>query len=79
MKAITLCATFDGEHIRLEDDFAIPREARLLVTVLPSDRETVRRDWRAFAAQSLAFACGENEPDYPDSCVQDPNPAYEGR
>jgi hypothetical protein len=79
MKAITLSATFDGERIRLEDDFAIPKHARLLVTVLPAEIETERRDWQAFASQSLLRAYGDNEPEYPDTCLKEPNPAYEGR
>lgn len=79
MKTITLTATFDGERIRLEDDFPIPKNARLLVTVVPDELERERGDWAAIAAQSLARAYGENEPDYPDSCVKEPNPHYEGR
>lgn len=79
MKTITLTATFDGERIRLEDDFPLPKNARLLVTVLPEGADTERRDWLAFASQSLARAYGENEPEYPDSCVKEPNPLYEGR
>lgn len=78
MKTITLTATFDGERIRLEDDFPLTKNARLLVTVLPDD-DAERRDWLAFASQSLARAYGDNEPDYPDSCVKEPNPLYEGR
>jgi hypothetical protein len=79
MKTITLTATFDGERIRLEDDFPLTKNARLLVTVLPDDDAAERRDWLTFASQSLARAYGDNEPDYPDSCVKEPNPLYEGR
>jgi len=79
MKAITLSATFDGERIRLEDDFAIPKHARLLVTVLPSGVEAERHAWRALASHSLASAYGKDEPEYSDSCVNEPNSAYDGR
>jgi len=81
MKAITLTATFDGEHIRLEDDHVLPKNARLLVTVLPPDDELAkeRADWLLFAAQGLARAYGPDEPEYPDSCIKERNPLYEGR
>ena len=80
MKTITLSATFDGERIRLEDDHPLPKNARLLVTVLPevaSDAD--RAAWIQIAGQNLSRAYGEREPDYPDACVKEPNPFYEGR
>ena len=82
MKAITLSATFDGDRIRLEDDFPIPKNARLLVTVLPesADDEKAFRDfWRQIGAQSLSRAYGPNEPDYTLDMVREPNPEYENR
>jgi hypothetical protein len=79
MKTITLSATFDGEHIRLEDDFPIPKNARLLVTILPEVGDEDRGDWLAFAAQSLARAYGPDEPEYTTDMVKEPNPLYEGR
>jgi len=79
MKAITLSATFDGEHIRLEENFPLTKNARLLVTVLPDDLDSERQEWTAFAMQGLARAYGDHEPEYPDSCVREPNPKYEGR
>jgi hypothetical protein len=81
MKALTFSATFDGEHIRLEDDHVLPKNARLLVTVLPDNDEFAkeRADWLALSAQGLARAYGPNEPDYPDSCIKERNPLYEGR
>lgn len=82
MKTITLTATFDGEYIRLEDDFPIPKNARLLVTVLPNaaDADPAFRDfWQKLSAQSLAGAYGPNEPDYTLDMVQEPNPDYDGR
>ena len=79
MKTITLSASFDGERIRLEDDYPLPKNARLLVTVLPDEIEQELHEWYGFAAQSLAGAYGTDEPDYPDSCVKEPNPLYERR
>ena len=79
MKTITLTATFDGERIRLEEDYPLPLNARLLVTVLPTEFEIERADWLRLGAQSLARAYGDNEPDYPDSCLKERNPLYAGR
>ena len=79
MKGLTLTATFDGEHIQLEDDYPLLKNARLLVTVLPCDDEFAREraDWLALSAQGLARAYGPDEPDYPDSCLKERNPLYE--
>jgi hypothetical protein len=82
MKAITLSATFDGEHIRLEENFPLAKNARLLVTVLPEgedDEKAFREFWRQLGAQSLSRAYGADEPEYTMSMVREPNPKYEGR
>jgi hypothetical protein len=79
MKTVTLSAHFDGERIRLEDNYPLPKNARLLVTLLPDEAEKDRDEWNRFAVQNLARAYSEREPDYPDSCVKEPNPSYEGR
>jgi hypothetical protein len=82
MKTITLAATFDGERIRLEEDYPLPLNARLLVTVLSesADEEKTFRDfWRQIGAQSLAGAYGPDEPEYTLDMVREPNPEYEGR
>lgn len=82
MKTLTLSATFDGERIRLEDDYPLPKDARLLVTVLPDEageEAAFRAFWRELSTQSLAHAYGPDEPDYPDSCIKERNPRYEGR
>lgn len=82
MKTTTFSAVFDGKHIRLEDDHPLPKNAKLLVTVLPAeaDDEAAFRDfWRQLSTHSLARAYGPDEPDYPDSCIKEWNPHYEGR
>lgn len=81
MKTTTFSAIFDGEHIRLEDDLPLPKNARLLVTLLPDNDEIAREraDWLRLSAQNLARAYGPDEPDYPDSCLKESNPLYEGR
>jgi hypothetical protein len=77
MKTVTLSASFDGERIRLEDDYPLPPNARLLVTLLPDRTNDEHAEWYRFAAQQLARAYGDDEPEYPDTCVKEPNPAYE--
>ncbi|MDP3070569.1 MAG: hypothetical protein Q8N18_09785 [Opitutaceae bacterium] len=81
MKALTLSATFDGEHIRLEDHHVLQKNARLLVTVLPSEDELAqeRADWLALSAQGLARAYGPDEPEYTLDMVRERNPDYEER
>ena len=83
MKTVTLSATFDGQQIRLEEDYALPTNARLLVTVLPpaaaDGEDEFRRGWYGLAAESLAGAYGPDEPDYTLDIVKEPNPHYEGR
>ncbi len=78
MKTVTLSAIFDGHQIRLEDDYPLPKDARLLVTVLPEESE-FRRTWYGFAADSLAKAYGPHEPEYTMDMLKEPNPDYEGR
>ncbi len=81
MQALTFSATFDGEHIRLEEPHKLPKNARLLVTVLPPDDELAkeRADWLQFAAQNLARAYGPDEPEYTLDMVRERNPDYEER
>lgn len=82
MKAITLSATFDGERIRLEEDFPMPKNARLLVTILPEgdeEEKAFREFWQQLGAGSLSHAYGPDEPEYTLSMVREPNPGYEGR
>jgi hypothetical protein len=79
MKTVTLSATFDGEQIRLEENYALPKNARLLVTVLPDDLYNERREWTELALRGLARAYGPEEPEYPDSVITEANPLYEPR
>lgn len=83
MKTITLKAIYDGEHIRLEDDYALPKDAKLLVTMLEptseDDLEEFRRDWSRLSLQALARAYGEDEPEYTDDMLMERNPLYEER
>ena len=77
MKAITLSATFDGEHIRLEEDFPVAKNVCCrLVTVLSEgedDEKAFREFWRQLSAQSLSRACGSDEPEYTMNRVRELN------
>jgi hypothetical protein len=82
MKTVTLAATFDGERIRLAEDYPLSRNARLLVTVLPEniEEEKAFRDfWLQLGGQSLARAYGPDEPEYTLEMVRETNPDYETR
>jgi hypothetical protein len=82
MTTITLSAIFDGEHIRLEDDYHLPKNARLLVTLVDpatNHDEEFRREWSLRSLHTLSKAYDEHEPDYGDERVIEPNPLYEER
>ncbi len=82
MKALTLSAVFDGERIRLEDDFPLSANTRLLVTVLPPGSASdgaLRGLWAEVAAESLSRAYGPVEPEYTLAMLQEPTPRHEGR
>jgi hypothetical protein len=63
MPAITLRAHFDGTMIQLDEPYDLPPNARLIVTVLPPITDAEDREaWAALAAEGLAGAYGEDEP-----------------
>ena len=71
MQTLTLTAHFDGERIQLDEPFALPSDARLLVTVLPAAfADADREAWYAISKAGLARAYSDDEPDYPASLVR---------
>ncbi len=80
MKPLTLRAHFDGEHIQLDEPYALQAGTPMMVMVQrnPSD-DPEREDWLRLSQQRLADAYGDDEPDYPLSLIKEPNPDYEGR
>jgi len=64
MPTVSLRAHYDGERIQLDEPFELPRDASLLVTVLPRDENGDRAAWIAAAKQALSRAYGEDEPEY---------------
>jgi len=82
MKNVSLPAKFDGEHIRLEGDYPLKRDARLLVIVLPengSEDAALREYWQQLSMSSLGRAYGPDEPEYRLDMVREPNAEYGGR
>jgi len=75
---ITVSAHFDGAQVQLDEPINLPRNAKLLVTVLNEEDED-REAWLRFAMANLARAYSDDEPEYPLECIKEFNPHYEGR
>jgi hypothetical protein len=58
----TLKAHFDGHAIQLDEPYALPRSARLLVTVLDDDEDS--RYWSELGAEAFSQAGKADEPEY---------------
>jgi len=64
----TLKAHYDGKAILLDEPFALPPAARLLVTVLEDDEES--RYWSELGAEAFSRADAVVEPEYSaDDCI----------
>ena len=71
MKTVTLSAHVNGDIIELDEPFALPADARLLVTILPESLpDAERQQWYALSKAGIARAYSEEEPDYPASLVR---------
>jgi len=70
MPVSALKAHYDGQHILLDDPFDLPVNAQLLITVLPSERESDLESWLTIASESLASAYGDEEPEYSTADVK---------
>lgn len=71
MKTVTLTAHVSGDIIQLDEPFALPANARLLVTILPESLpDAERQQWYALSKAGLARAYSDDEPDYPASLVR---------
>ena len=59
---VALPAHYDGEQIRLDEPYRLPKDARLLVVLMtePSDGDT----WTGLSKSALARAYGSDEPEY---------------
>jgi hypothetical protein len=71
MPSVSLKAHFDGETIRLDEPYTLPKNAQLLITVLPSgDGEDERTAWYALSSQGLARAYSDDEPEYTEADLE---------
>jgi len=70
MPSVSLRAHFDGTAIRLDEPYELPKDAKLIVTVLASPLDAEREAWFQFSSQGLNRAYGENEPEYTDADLQ---------
>ncbi|MBA3961172.1 MAG: hypothetical protein H0X40_04620 [Chthoniobacterales bacterium] len=71
MKTVTLTAHVNGDAIELDEPFPLPRDARLLVTVLPgSAGDSEAHAWYGLSKAGLARAYAEDEPDYPATMLR---------
>ena len=69
MPSVALRAHYDGNQILLDEEFDLPVNAQLIVTVLPEQLND-RFAWSAVSAQGLALAFGEDEPEYGSTDVR---------
>jgi hypothetical protein len=76
MNPVTLSATFDGQFIQLDQPCPPTVGTRIVVTVLPDGSDPDRDEFLRFAAQNLARAYGNNEPEYTPSDLKKQNPLY---
>ena len=77
MPAVTLKAHFNGKQIVLDEPFDLPPDSPLMVTVLPKEGSAENAQWHRLAANALARAYGEDEPDYtPDEVKHRGSPDY---
>jgi hypothetical protein len=70
MPTVTLKAHYDGERIQLDEPFDLPRNALLLVTVVPQDGDGDRVAWLAASSAALARAFGDDEPEYTQADIR---------
>jgi hypothetical protein len=70
MPAVTLKAHFNGKQIVLDEPFDLPPDSPLMVTVMPKEVSAEDAQWHRLAANALARAYGEDEPDYSSVCIR---------
>lgn len=65
---VSLSAHFDGKSIVLDEDYALPPQAKLLVTVFDgtgeNERLGERRAWSARSKRAMSRVFGNDEPEY---------------
>jgi hypothetical protein len=68
MPKVALPAHYDGDQIRLDEPFRLPKDARLLVVLMsePTEGEA----WAGLSMAALARAYANDEPEYSTSDVR---------
>lgn len=66
----TLKAHFDGRHITLDEPYELQPGTPLAVTVLPAPADWDRAQWSRVAAEGLARAYGDDEPEYTSADIK---------
>jgi hypothetical protein len=68
----------DARHLELASAIALPSGSLVRVIVGIADgKGGLQDDWRRYGMERLSQAYGNDEPDYPVSCVREPNPGYQ--
>ncbi len=78
MAIITLPAHYDGKQICLDEAYDLEPNARLIVTLLPTEKSDEEHErWLTLSNQKLEQAYGENEPEYSENLIKEVNVDYE--
>ncbi len=64
MPTVTLRAHYDGKQILLDEGYDLPVNVPLMVTVLPQQTDADAIQCYNMAAEGLAAAYGDAEPEY---------------
>jgi len=64
MPTIALHAHYDGKQILLDEDYELPPNTQLMVTVLAPQSVDEHESWASLSARNLALAYGSDEPEY---------------
>ncbi|MDX2082085.1 MAG: hypothetical protein SFU53_14970 [Terrimicrobiaceae bacterium] len=81
MKTITVPAKRNGSHIDPVNPVEIPENAKLFILIATPETvedqdEDFRVDWYALSTRGLSRAYGDQEPDYSDAMIKEPNSEY---
>ena len=78
MKAISIPAHFDGEHILLDEPVELELNTKLIVTILPK-QDAEREPWLQLSGKMLEGAYSDIEEEYSLDSIREANPEYAGR
>jgi len=67
---------FDGTQILFDEPCELPPNTKVIIKVLPDDKET--KDWLLLGKKSFERAYSDDEPEYPLEKIKEMNPEYEG-